>query len=124
MANARTDRRASAVEIGFQLVEWVMVLAKVVGTVVSSQKDQSMESLRFMVVEPVDVNGKPAGAHVVAIDAVGSGPGEYVLYATGSSARQTQVTDKKPCDAVIMAIVDQWEIGGEVKYRKGEGKQA
>ncbi len=101
-----------------------MVLAKVVGTVVSSQKEQSMESLRFMVVEPVDVNGKPAGSHVVAIDAVGSGPGEYVLYATGSSARQTQVTDKKPCDAVIMAIVDQWEIGGEVKYRKGDGKQA
>ncbi len=101
-----------------------MVLAKVVGTVVSSQKEQSMESLRFMVVEPVDLNGKPAGSHIVAIDAVGSGPGEYVLYATGSSARQTQVTDKKPCDAVIMAIVDQWEIGGEVKYRSGVGEQA
>ena len=101
-----------------------MILARVVGTVVSSQKEQSMEGLRFMVVEPVDVNGKPSGPHVIAIDAVGSGPGEYVLYATGSSARQTQVTDKKPCDAVIMAIVDQWEIGGEVKYRKGDGKQA
>ena len=99
-----------------------MILARVVGTVVSSQKEQSMEGLRFMVVEPVDVNGKPSGPHVIAIDAVGSGPGEYVLYATGSSARQTQVTDKKPCDAVIMAIVDQWEIGGDVKYRKGEGK--
>ena len=101
-----------------------MILARVVGTVVSSQKEQSMEGLRFMVVEPVDVNGKPSGPHVIAIDAVGSGPGEYVLYATGSSARQTQVTDKKPCDAVIMAIVDQWEIGGEVKYRKSDGKQA
>ncbi len=101
-----------------------MILAKVVGTVVSSQKERSMESLRFMVVEPVDVNGKPSGPHAVAVDAVGSGPGEYVLYATGSSARQTQVTDKKPCDAVIMAIVDQWEIGGEVKYRKADGKQA
>ena len=122
VANARSDRRTSAVEIGFQRVEQVMVLAKVVGTVVSSQKERSMESLRFMVVEPVDVNGKPAGSHVVAIDAVGSGPGEYVLYATGSSARQTQITDKKPCDAVIMAIVDQWEIGGEVKYRKADGK--
>ena len=99
-----------------------MVLAKVVGTVVAPQKERSMESLRFMVVEPVDVNGKPSGPQAVAIDAVGSGPGEYVLYATGSSARQTQVTDKKPCDAVIMAIVDQWEIGGEVKYRKGDGK--
>ncbi len=75
LANARTDRTTSAVEIGFQRVEWVMVLAKVVGTVVSSQKERSMETLRFMVDEPVDVNGKPAGSHVVAFDAVGSGQG-------------------------------------------------
>ncbi len=101
-----------------------MVLAKVVGTVVSTRKDQSMEGLRFMLVQPVDTDGEPTGGHVVAVDAVGSGPGEYVLYASGSSARQTLATDKRPCDAVIMAIVDQWEIGGEVKYRKGDGKPA
>jgi microcompartment protein CcmK/EutM len=41
-----------------------------------------------------------------------------VLYATGSSARQTVLTDKKPCDAVIMAVVDTWEVHGEVKYQK------
>ena len=95
-----------------------MVLGKVVGTVVSTQKESSMESLRFMVVQPVDMNAKPVGAPVVAVDAVGSGPEEYVLYASGSSARQTVVTDKRPCDAVIMAIVDQWEIDGDVKYKK------
>jgi microcompartment protein CcmK/EutM len=44
--------------------------------------------------------------------------GEVVLYATGSSARQTRLTKDRPCDAVIMAIVDTWEVGGEVRYRK------
>ncbi|MFH1419864.1 MAG: EutN/CcmL family microcompartment protein [Planctomycetota bacterium] len=100
-----------------------MILAKVVGTVVSTRKEQSMEGLRFMLVQPVDVVGKPSGAHVVAADAVGSGPGEYVLYASGSSARQTIATDKRPCDAVIMAIVDNWEIDGVFKYHKGEAER-
>ena len=101
-----------------------MVLAKVVGTVVSSQKERSMDGLRFMVVQPVDMKGQASGSEVVAVDAVGSGPGEYVLYATGSSARQTEVTDKKPCDAVIMAIVDQWEIGGQTQYNKSNAEQS
>jgi microcompartment protein CcmK/EutM len=102
----------------------MMVLAKVVGTVVSTRKEQSMEGLRFMLVQPVDLDGEPSGPHVVAVDAVGSGPGEYVLYASGSSARQTLATDKRPCDAVIMAIVDTWETDGVVKYRKGEAERA
>jgi len=98
-----------------------VVLAKVIGTVVSTRKETSMEGLRFMVVQPVDMAGQAKGAAVVAVDAVGSGPGEYVLYAAGSSARQTEATNNRPCDAVIMAIVDNWEIGGEIKYRKGRG---
>ena len=55
---------------------------------------------------------------LVAADAVGAGPDEMVLIAAGSSARQTALTDKRPVDAVIMAIVDTWEVNGEVKYRK------
>ncbi len=95
-----------------------MVLAKVVGTVVASRKEKSTEGLRFMVLEQIDLDGKPSGGFVVAADAVGSGVGEMVLYASGSSARQTVATDKRPCDAVIMAIVDQWEVGGKTKYKK------
>jgi ethanolamine utilization protein EutN/carbon dioxide concentrating mechanism protein CcmL len=49
---------------------------------------------------------------------VGAGVGEVVLYASGSSARNTAVTKDKPCDAVIMAIVDQWEVDGKEIYRK------
>ena len=61
-----------------------------------------------------------SGAGWEAVDriAVGVGPGELVLIATGSSARQTVATQNRPCDAVIMAIVDSWEIGGVDKYKK------
>ena len=59
---------------------------------------------------------------VVAADAVGAGVDEMVLYASGSSARQTTATDKKPVDAVVMAIVDQWEIGGDEKYIKANDR--
>ena len=97
-----------------------MLLGLVVGTVVASHKEPSLEGLRLMLVRAVDENKKPTGATVVAADAVGSGVGEMVLYASGSSARQTKVTDRRPVDAVIMAIVDQWEVGGKLVYKKSE----
>lgn len=96
-----------------------MNLAKVVGTVVSTQKEASLDGLKFLLLQQVDLEGKAKGGFVVAADAVDAGVGEMVLYATGSSARQTVRTDKKPCDAVVMAIVDNWEIGGDLKYKKG-----
>lgn len=96
-----------------------MILAKVVGTVVSTQKEKSMEGLKFLILQQIDLKGNNKGGFVVAADAVGAGIGEIVLYASGSSARQTIKTDKRPCDAVVMAIVDNWEINGEIKYKKG-----
>jgi microcompartment protein CcmK/EutM len=95
-----------------------MQLAQVVGTVVATRKEGSLEGLRLMLVRPVDEEGRPTGQHFVAADAVGAGPEEMVLVASGSSARQTQVTDKRPVDAVIMAIVDSWSIDGVTKYKK------
>ena len=95
-----------------------MLLGKVVGTLVATRKDEKMEGLKFLVVRQIGVDGSENSNYVVAVDAVGSGIGEVVMYATGSSARQTRITDQRPCDAVIMAIVDTWEVGGEVKYRK------
>ncbi len=95
-----------------------MLIGKVVGTVVSSRKDPKIEGFKFMVVRHVDIDLQETGAYVVAADVVGAGVGEYVLYATGSSARQTVQTDKRPIDGVIMAIVDQWEVGGVLKYHK------
>ncbi|MDP6417847.1 MAG: EutN/CcmL family microcompartment protein [Candidatus Krumholzibacteria bacterium] len=96
-----------------------MNLAKVLGTVVTTQKESSLEGLKFLLLGALGPDGKETGATVVAADAVGAGQGEKVLYATGSSARQTRMTENRPCDAVIMAIVDSWEIGGEDVYKKG-----
>lgn len=95
-----------------------MLIGKVVGTVVSTAKDEKLTSLRLMIVRPMDIDGQLGGGYVVAVDAVGSGVGEVVLYASGSSARQTVLTDKRPVDAVIMAIVDTWEVDGQERYRK------
>ncbi len=96
-----------------------MNLAKVLGTVVATQKEESLEGLKFLLLGILGPDGKTAGGQVVAADAVGAGVGELVLFATGSSARQTLVTENRPCDAVVMAIVDSWEIEGEERYRKG-----
>jgi microcompartment protein CcmK/EutM len=99
-----------------------MLIGKVVGTVVASRKEEKLEGVKLLVLKQVNVEGVVGAGYVVAVDAVGAGLDEYVLYASGSSARQTVVTDKRPVDAVVMAIIDQWEVGGEVKYRKVEGE--
>ena len=93
-----------------------MLLGKVVGTLVATRKETSLEGVKFLVLKQLDVEGKETGAYRVAADAVGAGMGEVVLYATGSAARQTKMTDRRPCDAVIMAIVDIVEVDGAVKY--------
>ncbi len=98
-----------------------MQLARVIGTLVSTQKDEKLEGMKFLIIRVVDANGhdKDDTSTLVAVDAVGAGIGEMVMIAQGSSARQTVLTERKPCDAVIMAIVDTWEIDGTEKYRKG-----
>jgi len=78
-----------------------------------------MEVMKFLVVRQLDSENAVTGSYVVAVDAVGSGVGEVVLYASGSSARQTELTRDRPVDAVIMAIVDSWDVGGEERYHKG-----
>ncbi len=79
-----------------------------------------MSGMKFLVVRQIDEANSETGSYVVAVDAVGAGMGEIVLYASGSSARQTELTRDRPCDAVIMAIVDSWDVEGDVKYHKGE----
>ncbi|NIA25517.1 MAG: ethanolamine utilization protein EutN [Gammaproteobacteria bacterium] len=95
-----------------------MLLARVAGTLVATRKEPSMEGLKFLVLRQLDVDDSETGSYIVAADAVGAGVGEVVMYATGSSARQTELTNNRPCDAVVMAIVDTWEVGGDEKYHK------
>lgn len=95
-----------------------MLVGRVVGSLVSTQKDAGMEGMKLLVVEQTDMMGKPKGSHIVAVDAVGAGEGELILYASGSSARQTGLTREKPVDAVIMAIVDSITVRGETVFSK------
>jgi microcompartment protein CcmK/EutM len=97
-----------------------MRLGNVVGTVVSTVKDEGLVGLKLLLIEDCDVYGGGRGSYYVAADAVGAGKGETVLTAAGSSARQTKSTINRPVDAVVMAIVETVETDGEITYRKGE----
>lgn len=87
-----------------------MLLGKIVGTVWATKKEPSLEGMQLEIVRAVDWNGKPLSNFVVAVNAVGAGIGELVLVTQGSSARQTDMTKNKPVDAVIMAIVDSFDL--------------
>ena len=95
-----------------------MILARVLGTVVSTRKDTGLLSLKLLLTREVDLELKPAGSYVVAADAVGAGEGEIVLVAQGSSARLTEVSRDKPVDAVICGIVDAVDVAGKDLYLK------
>ena len=96
-----------------------MILAKVIGTVVSTQKDQKLDGIKFLLLEkidPVTLLGK--NDFVVSMDSVGAGPGEIVFYVSGSSARFTGVTEGRPTDSAVIAIVDYIEKDGKYTFRK------
>lgn len=96
-----------------------MQLARVVGTVVSTQKTQNLTGMKLLIVEPLDPRTLAAtGKPLVAVDGVGAGEGEVVLYVSGSSARLTERTKDRPVDATIMAIVDFVEVDGKQTFAK------
>ena len=100
-----------------------MKLGKVVGTVVSTCKDEKIEGLKLYVVRDLSISLAEKGSFVVAADTVGAGIGEVVLYASGSSARQTNATQNRPVDASIMSIVDMIDVDGELVYDKFRGEK-
>jgi ethanolamine utilization protein EutN/carbon dioxide concentrating mechanism protein CcmL len=95
-----------------------MLIGKVVGSVVATQKDEKLAGRKLLVVQVHNHKNEPTEQYVVAVDAVQAGAGDLVLFATGSSARQTHMTEGKPCDAVIMAVIDSWDVGGTNVYEK------
>lgn len=95
-----------------------MKLGRIVGTLVSTRKDPKIEGLRLYLVQDLSLALEGRSSFVVAADAMGAGVGEVVLYATGSSARQTDVTKDRPVDAVVMAIVDEVDVEGQLVFRK------
>jgi len=95
-----------------------MLIGKVVGSVVATRKDEKIEGRKLLVVQVHNQRNEPQEQYVVAVDAVQAGAGDMVLFATGSSARQTELTEGRPVDAVIMAVVDSWDLGGANVYEK------
>jgi microcompartment protein CcmK/EutM len=92
-----------------------MFLAKVIGNVVATQKNPKFQGMKLLLVQPhINRDGKlvESGSSVVAVDSVGAGFGECVLFTQGSSARLTQTTKEAPVDAVIVGIVDSVEVDG------------
>ena len=91
-----------------------MIFAKVIGTVVSSQKDENLKGKKMLLCKEVDHNGLPLDTYHVAVDAVKAGEGSFVLLTYGSAARMTDVTKNSPIDAVVMAIIDNLQITEKV----------
>jgi len=98
-----------------------MYAARIIGTVVCTQKDPNMNSLKMQIVQPVNIiTFKDEGKAAVAIDAVGAGLHEIVLVVSGSSGRLTELTHNKPVDATIMAIIDYVDIEGKNVFSKNK----
>ena len=95
-----------------------MLIAKVVGTTVSTVKDEKLTGRKLLIVRQADEHGDPVGKPYVAVDTVDAGAGDLVLTCAGSSARQTAITKDTPVDAVIMSVIDSLEVDGSVVYRK------
>jgi len=95
-----------------------MIFARVVGNVVSTNKDQKLVGKKLLLVQPVDLAGEAKGNPIVSIDAVGAGEGEFVLLVQGSSARQTSMTEGSPADCTIVGIIDCVELGGKLVFEK------
>jgi len=96
-----------------------MQFARVIGNCVCTTKDEKLPKEKLLVLQPVDLTfKKPSGGLLVGIDVVGAGNGELVLFVSGSSARQTSITENKPTDCTIMAIVDYVEKDGKTIFSK------
>jgi len=91
-----------------------LLLGKVVGQVWATRKDEKLTGFKLLVVRHVELDYTLKKSYVVAADTVGAGVGEIVLITTGSSARQSALTEGKPVDAVISAIIDKLDIDRNV----------
>ncbi len=94
-----------------------MLISKVVGTTVSTIKDEQLTGRKLLILRQVDESGEPFGKPYVAVDTLDAGVGDLVLTAHGSGGRQTAITKNSPVDAVIMAVIDHLNIDGKTIRR-------
>ena len=95
-----------------------MRIALVIGSTVSTIKDETIRGRKLLIVRDADTEGKPKGEPYIAVDTVSAGTGDLVMVTAGSSARYTPQTTDVPVDSVIVGVIDSLELGGTVSYRK------
>ena len=92
-----------------------MFLGRVIGTIWGTRKDERLKGLTLQLVQPIDRRRKNAGDPIVAVDTVGAGPGETIMYITAREAVIPLPVDEAPVDASIVGIVDRLDITDERK---------
>lgn len=97
-----------------------MQIAQVRGTVVSTQKDQSLTGVKFLLVQFIDEKGQLLPKYEVAADSVGAGVNEWVLVSRGSAARKLSGSEHRPLDALVVGIIDTVNLDGLSLYNKRE----
>ena len=91
-----------------------MTLCKVTGTVVATQKNEHLKSLKILIAQPIDLGGNPVGRDIVAIDSVDAGVGDTVLVVQeGQAAAQILRNKKAPVHSVIVAVVDGFDVASQ-----------
>lgn len=87
-----------------------MIIARIIGTVVASQKDERLNGKKLLIVKPINLDGTDQSGYTVAVDTVGAGFHERVLMVAGSSARLTEGNKDCPIDAAIIGVIDSFEV--------------
>ncbi len=95
-----------------------MRIALVIGSTVSTIKDEALRGRKLLIVRPADTEGKPTGEPYIAVDTVSAGTGDLVIVTEGSSARYTGLTQNASVDLVIVGVIDSLESGGKFTYQK------
>ena len=95
-----------------------MILGKVVGTVVSTSKNDGIKGTRYLLIDKTNQCGDKKGDYIVALDLIGAGNDELVMISESTSARETQTTFNKPIDAIIVGIIDLIDENEKVAYQK------
>ena len=90
-----------------------MIIARILGTVVASQKDERLRGKKLLLVRPLNLDGTDASGYVVAVDTVGAGFHERVLVVAGSSARLAEGIKDAPVDAAIVGVIDTVDIAAD-----------
>lgn len=94
-----------------------MIIGRILGTVVASQKDERLQGKKLLIVKPINLDGTDQSGYVVAVDTVGAGFHEKVLVVAGSSARLAEGNKDCPVDAAIVGVIDSYEFSTDVETK-------